>query len=239
MKMIIIQLLMIMKKIITITLIMEQLTKQTKVTLKITQKKSVYIVGDSMVKEVNGFQLLKSIKHKYSVRIRFHPSAKTSCINDHVKPVNRNQEADHIFLHTGTNGLSSDKTLVLICIDIVNLAASIKDKDIKVTISEIVERNDALNNKVVLVNKNLSKICKSIIGLSIIKHHKIKPDFHLNQTKFHLNKKGNTIFVSNFRRYLSNLNKQETLGGELTVYSGKTKSFEYLNSIMINQFLTI
>ena len=94
-----------------------------------TRKKSVYIVGDSMVKEVNGFELSKSIKHKYSVRVRFHPSAKTSCINDHVKPVIRNQEADHIILHTGTNDLSSDKTAIQICNDVVNLAASIKDAE--------------------------------------------------------------------------------------------------------------
>ena len=74
--------------------------------------------------------------YKYSVRVRFHPSAKMSCINDHVKPVIRNQEADHIILHTGTNDLSSDKTPVQICNDIVNLAASIKGKDIKVEISQ-------------------------------------------------------------------------------------------------------
>ena len=156
-----------------------------------------------MVKEVNSFELSKSIKHKYAVRVRFHPSAKTSCINDHVKPVIRNQEADHIILHTGTNDLSSDKTPVQN--DIVNLAASVKSKDIKVTISKIVERNDALNEKVILVNECLSKICKTI-GLPIIKHRNINPDFHLNQSKLHLNKKGNTIFLSNFRRYLSNLN---------------------------------
>ena len=76
---------------------------------------------------------------------------------------------------------------------------------IKVTISEIVERNDVLNEKVILVNECLSKICKTI-GLPIIKHRKINPDFHLNQSKLHLTKKGNTIFVSNFRRYLSNMN---------------------------------
>ena len=39
--------------------------------------------------------------------------------------------------------MSSDETPVEICNDIVNLAASIKDKDIKVRISEIVEWNDA------------------------------------------------------------------------------------------------
>ena len=165
-----------------------------------TKKILVYIVGNSMVKEVNGFELSKTIKHKYSVRVKFHSSAKTSCINDHIKPVIRNQEADHIILHTGVNDLSSDKTPVQICNDTVNLAASIKDKDIKVTISEIVERNDALNEKVILVNECLSKICKAT-GLPIIRHHNIKPDFHLNQSKLHLNKKGN-----NFRRYLNNLN---------------------------------
>ena len=158
-----------------------------------------------MVKEVNGFELSKSIKHKYSVRVRFDPSAKTSCINDNAKPVIRNQEADHIILHTKTNDLSSNKTPVQICIYIVNLAASIKNKIMKVTISEIVERNDTLNEKAILINECLSKICKTI-GLPIIKHRNINPDFHLNQSKLHLNKKGNTIFVSNFRRYLSNLN---------------------------------
>ena len=143
--------------------------------------------------------------HKYSSRNRFHLSAKTSCINDRVKPVIRNQEAGHIILHTGTNDLSSDKTPVQICNDIVNLAASIKDKDIKVTISELVEQNDALNEKALLVNEYLSKICKTI-GLPIIKHHNIKLEFHLNQSKLQLNKKGNAIFSSNVWRYLSNLN---------------------------------
>ena len=127
-----------------------------------------------MVKEVNGFELSKYIKHKYSVRVTFHSSAKMSCINHHVKPVTQNQEADHIILHTGTNDLSSDKTPVQICNDIVNLASSIKDKYIKVTISKIVERNDALNEKVVLVNEYLSKICKTM-GLPIIKNDNIKP----------------------------------------------------------------
>ena len=74
------------------------------------RKKSVYIVRDSMVKEVNSFELPKSMRHKYSVRVRFNPSVKTSCVNDHVKPIIRNQMADRKTLHTGTNDLSSDKT---------------------------------------------------------------------------------------------------------------------------------
>ena len=54
------------------------------------------------------------------------------------------------------------------------LRRQFKDKYIKVTISKIVERNDALNEKVVLVNEYLSKICKTM-GLPIIKNDNIKP----------------------------------------------------------------
>ena len=118
MKMKIIWLLMIMENVITITLIIKKLIIKIKVTLKLIQEKNQF----------NGFELLKSIKHKYSVRVRFHPSAKMSCINDHVKPVIRNQETDHIILHTGTNDLSSDKTPVQICNDNVNLVRQLKTK---------------------------------------------------------------------------------------------------------------
>ena len=81
-----------------------------------------------MVKEVNGFELSKSIKHKCSVRVGFHPSAKTNCINDHVKPDIRNQESDHIILHAGTNDLSSDKTPAQTCNDIIILLRQLKKK---------------------------------------------------------------------------------------------------------------
>ena len=67
-----------------------------------------------------------------------------------------------------------------------------------------------------------------------MKHHNIKPDFHLNQSKLHLNKKFDKIFVSNFRRYLNSLNWRESVRDELTVYLGKTKSFEYPNNKSAN-----
>ena len=54
------------------------------------------------------------------------------------------------------------------------------------------------------------------------------------KSKLHLNKKGNAIFVSYFRRYLKNLNWREPVGDELTVYSGKIKSFEYPNNNSAN-----
>ena len=52
-------------------------------------KKSVFILGDSMVKKVNGFYLTKDIKHKFLVKVRSFSSAKTRCMYDHAKPTIR------------------------------------------------------------------------------------------------------------------------------------------------------
>ena len=48
------------------------------------EKKVIYIVGDSMVKELKGYELVKCIKHRKQVKVRTHPSTKIRCLNDHV-----------------------------------------------------------------------------------------------------------------------------------------------------------
>ena len=52
-------------------------------------KQTAFIIGDSMVKKINGFYLKKNIKHKYLVKVRPFSSAKTSCMHDHAKPTIR------------------------------------------------------------------------------------------------------------------------------------------------------
>ena len=58
---------MIMKKVITITPKKITSNKNSSNFKTNTRKKPLYIVGDRIVKEVNGFELSKGIKHKYSV----------------------------------------------------------------------------------------------------------------------------------------------------------------------------
>ena len=43
-------------------------------------KETVFILGDSMVKKINGFYLTKNVKHKHLVKVRPFSSAKTSFI---------------------------------------------------------------------------------------------------------------------------------------------------------------
>ena len=49
--------------------------------------KTIYILGDSMVKKLNGYLLTKKVKHKYLIKLKkTFSGAKVSCMVDHVKP---------------------------------------------------------------------------------------------------------------------------------------------------------
>ena len=70
-------------------------------------QKAVVILGDSMVKKVDGFYLIKNIKHKYLATVKSLSSIKTRCMYDYVKPTVREISPEHIILHLGTNDLNS------------------------------------------------------------------------------------------------------------------------------------
>ena len=68
-------------------------------------KTNVYILGDSIVKNLNGYLLTKKIRHKHLVKVRLFSGAKISCMRDHVKLTLRDVNPDHIVLRAGTNDL--------------------------------------------------------------------------------------------------------------------------------------
>ena len=49
-------------------------------------KTNVYILGDSIVKKLNGYLLTWKIKHKHLVKVRSFSGAKINCMTDDVKP---------------------------------------------------------------------------------------------------------------------------------------------------------
>ena len=184
------------------------------------ERRAIFIVGDSMVKELKGFELSKSIGHKKLVKVRSHPGATIRCLTDHLQPIIRNKDAEHILLHIGTNDLKLEKTPVQICHEIINLAAAIRDKDFKVSVSGIIQRNDHLNNKHLLVNDSLKEIC-GIVGIPFVSNGTIRPDFYLNASGLHLNKKDNNVFISNIRKLCKSV---------LQADSGNFVKKYYLNS---------
>ena len=68
-------------------------------------KKSAFIVGDSMIKKIDGYLLTSSINHKYIVKVRSLVTAKTDDMYDHIKPSQRNFQPNVYISHIGTNDL--------------------------------------------------------------------------------------------------------------------------------------
>ena len=122
-------------------------------------KTNVYILGDSMVKKLNGYLLTREIRHKHLVKVRSFSGAKISCMTDHVKPTLRDINPDHIVLHADTNDLRTENTASQIVKAAKDLATSLKNDGNTVTVSGIVAKLDELSNKANEVNRRLALKC--------------------------------------------------------------------------------
>ena len=127
---------------------------------KSKRKKRVFIIGDSMIKKVNGFLLTRNINHKFIVKVRSFQGAKVKCMTDYVKPTINDFDLEHIIIHVGTNDLNSERTASQIANSVTNLQQSLKSINNTVTISLILPRNGELNNKAHEVNNRLVNMCK-------------------------------------------------------------------------------
>ena len=87
-------------------------------------KLTIYILGDSMIKKLNGYFLTKKVRQKYLIKVRSFSGAKVGCIVDHVKPTLRDDKSDHIILCTGTNDLHTESQIAE---SIMDLTTSLKD----------------------------------------------------------------------------------------------------------------
>ena len=75
---------------------------------KKSDEKRVFIVGDSIIKNINGHDVSGKTEH---CRVYIRPSlgAKVRCMEDHIKLVIRDNP-DHVVFHIGTNDVPSDKS---------------------------------------------------------------------------------------------------------------------------------
>ena len=160
-------------------------------------EKFIFVIGDSMVEHLNEWEMSKKLNANWKMFVKAFSGAKTICMNDYVKPLVRSSP-DHFTLHVGTNDLSSDKSPeeIAIIIIIMNLATSIKNEKLDVSISNIIIRADGkkLDEKRCKVNSFLGKLCKEKNYYLIVHFTRIKRN-HLNKRKLHLNQKG-TKFLS-------------------------------------------
>ena len=127
-----------------------------------TNNENVYILGDSIVKHVEGWKLKNSLGNNHNVYVRSFPGAKVKCMKDYVKPCIRENNPEYVILHVGTNELNSELTPERIAKSVIDVGKNIQINHRTVSIFGIVPRNDNFNNKATEVNKDLSKMCKKV-----------------------------------------------------------------------------
>ena len=169
-------------------------------------KVNVYILGDIMIKKLNGYLLTRKIRHKHLVKVRSFSGAKISCMTDHVKPTLRDINPDHIVLHAGPNDLRTENTASQMAKATIDLARSLKNDGNTVTVSGIVPSLDELNNKANEVNRRLVLMCQERNILFLSHDESIDPSKHLNESKLYLNGNGINVFAENFSGFLVKLN---------------------------------
>ena len=113
------------------------------------------------------------------------------CFGDSIiKPLNGyaiRGNPDHIVLHFRTNDLNTNRVSNLIAKSVIDLAITIKGNPQNVTISNIIMRNDNLNDQAMEVNGHLKQFCieKNIF---LIDRRKTFHPRNINKCKLHLNK---------------------------------------------------
>ena len=179
-------------------------SKKAKIPIDDKKKnKKIYILGDSMVKHVEGWELSKSTNQK--VYVRSFTGAKVKCMKDYVKPCIRENDPDHVIMHVGTNEMNSELPPERIAKSVIDVAKNVKTDTRSVSISGIIPRNDNFNNKVMEVNKELAKMCKRE-KFQFLEHSNINPKAHLNKRKVHLNRNGYIKLGKNFADFINNNN---------------------------------
>ena len=135
--------------------------------------------------------------------IRTCHGATIRCLEDHVKPVLR-ENPDEIIFHIGTNDLPSGKGNKDIAEAIINLAMSVKTQSRGVSISGITVRKDKHQNKVQEINDQLRDLCQAN-NINFIDHSKSIKSQHLNKSRLHLTRRGTGILSTTFVREISNI----------------------------------
>ena len=167
------------------------------------QQKSITILGNSMTKQVNAWEISRKLQGNCKVYVIHYSGAKTKYVKDYSKPSQR-ENSDHYILHVGTNDLCLDRSPELIAKSIIDLALTLKNESHDVSVSNIIVRNDSdtLNKKGCEVNAVLMEMCREKNIYLIDNSKKVKPQ-HINKGKLHLNQKGSRLLSDMFLKEIS------------------------------------
>ena len=179
-------------------------TQQQQEKMSHPPKKSAFIVGDIMIKKIDGYSLTSSVNYRYTVKVRPFVTAKTEDMYDHIKPTQRNFQPNVYISHVGTNNLPTDMTPEEISKKIITFSKNLKAENNEVVVSGIVPRGDSYIEEAEAVNKLLKDTCTEE-NMHFICLSNVNDKRHLN-SNLHLNDHGISALVRNFKNFLNNFN---------------------------------
>ena len=160
-----------------------------------TSTRSIVILGDSLIKDVEPQKVRSGLNNKDKVYVKSFSGATTNHMKSYSIP-SKEYKNDLIILHSGTNDLRSTKQPMDIATEIIQLALEMKTENNEVMVSGIVPRRDKLNGKGLEVNKCLISLC-SVNNFHFINNANINTATHLNISGLHLNFKGTYTIGTN------------------------------------------
>ena len=168
-----------------------------------------------------------------SVYVRPSLDAKVRCNVDHVKPIIQDKP-DHVIVHVRTIDIASDKDAGDIAKSIFGLAMSARFPSFDVSISNIIARKDKHQHKAQIVNNYPKEMCTNK-NINLIDHSKNIKYQHLNNSKFHLTKRGINRLSTTFLLEISSIfqwqcvlcstNGEVTGSSNLAGYKSNSKKF--------------
>ena len=189
---------------ITVNLDTENINSQIPIKEKYTEvkkksennhKRSIVILGDSIIKDIEQHRVRKSLPNNEKVYVKSFSGATIKHMHSYAQP-SKEFNNDLVILHCGTNDLRTEKEPLEIAKEVIELALEMKSTNNEVMVSGIVSRRDKLNDKSKEVNKLLQSLCVSK-KLLFIDNSNINPVYHLNNSGLHLNMRGSFTLGSN------------------------------------------
>ena len=187
----------------------QEKSTQNKTSQNKKPKKHIIILGDSIVKNLDGFKMSRK---GYNVTTHSLPGGNTAEM-EVLSQAMALRKPDAIFLHCGTNDLFpksgrdtqtretpplTPKQVVANLKDIEQILNA-KSPNTQVIISNLTTRTDHGEVGASKVRSTNSLILKS--GMPCVSHNNITND-HLNGSKLHLNGQGTIEMSKNFRKYI-------------------------------------
>ena len=160
-------------------------------------RKTVEIVGDSLVKDIQSYRMNEATGNtEEKIFVKPFSGATVDCLNSQGYPANK-RDPGKIILHCGTNDLRSKATRKDIAEEIADLGKSMKTNANEVIISGLVPKGGQGHSKTMEVNRFLRFICV-FQDFYYVDNTNIEPGYHLNRSRIELNIEGTRILANNF-----------------------------------------